>query len=74
MSWSAREVNVDPFNSKKKEYHVLPNDEALIHQFHKRCTCCPQEKDDIITHNSFDGREFDEELDTKLEEYKGPLL
>ena len=41
-------------------YHVTPVDDLRPHIESIKCLCNPEVKDDIIVHNSFDGREFDE--------------
>lgn len=45
------------------EVHVLPLFDLKLHLNSLACKCKPLIKDEIIVHNSFDGREFFEEND-----------
>ena len=42
-------------------YHVLPIDDLQSHEESKDCACEPRIEDNIIVHNSYDGREIIEE-------------
>ena len=41
-------------------YHITPVDDLRPHIESMKCLCNPIRKDNLIVHNAFDGREFDE--------------
>jgi hypothetical protein len=49
------------------KYHVIPVDDLRPHIQSLKCLCNPQDTGEgVIVHNSFDGREFDEEFNEKV--------
>lgn len=44
---------------------VLPRNDLREHVFGRKCWCKPFEEDDVIVHNSMDGRERFERLEWK---------
>ena len=48
--------------------HVMPNNDTMPHHNSKDCPCNTRVDDRIIIHNSFDGREFSEEMLAKVKE------
>lgn len=42
------------------DYHIIPKNDTHEHVFTMECACCPEpdeDMDNLIMHNSFDGRE-----------------
>lgn len=52
-------------------YHVMPINDLKEHIAHEGCRCKPLRADDgkVIVHNSWDGREFDEQPSEGLKQY-----
>lgn len=54
----------------KTKYHVLPVNDIKPHNESMFCECAPKTIKDkngfVIVHNSFDGREYDEEDNKKF--------
>jgi hypothetical protein len=44
--------------------HVIPISDLMVHHESLNCPCNPQEVDGVIIHNAFDGRDFNEAIDT----------
>ena len=40
--------------------HIIPENDSKLHTLSLSCGCLPVLSDDIIIHNSFDGREIQE--------------
>ena len=55
-------------------YHIIPIDDLRPHIENKECLCNPEIRENLLIHNSFDGREYDEEIYRKNTETINELI